>query len=95
MSPDPRPLMVWLAAYLAAGAFYVLRGLADSGAATGKDELCGLGFVALCWLPITVGNSISLSRTCTGYAVLACFKTEAAAPLALVLAIGLTASTVS
>ncbi|MGC5781223.1 hypothetical protein [Methylobacterium sp. NFXW15] len=87
MSPDLRLLVVWLAAYLAAGAFYVLRGLADAGMAAGKDELCGLGLIALCWLPIAVCNLLNLSRTCRATTALVRFGAEAMPPLALVLAI--------
>lgn len=85
--------MVRLAAYLAAGAFYVLRGLTDTSAAAGKDELGGLGLVALCWPPIALGNLLNLSRTCRGTTALARFGAEAAPPLALVLAIVLATHT--
>lgn len=74
MSPDSRPMLVWLAAYVAAGTFYVLRGLDDARASIGRGELAGLGFVALCWLPITFGNLVLLHRTRPLPAVLARFE---------------------
>ena len=94
MSPDPRLLMVWLTAYLAAGTFYVLRGLGDAWASTARGELGGLGLVALCWLPITLGNLATLQRTRTLPAVITRFTAETAPPLALLLAIVVAASTV-
>lgn len=92
MSPDPRLMMVWLAAYVAAGVFYVLRGLGDAWPSVVKGELSGLSLVAVCWLPITLGNLINLHRTRALPIVLARFGLEAVPPTALFLAIAVVAN---
>ena len=87
MSLDLRLMLVWLAAYLAAGAFYVLRGLGDAWNSTARGELGGLSLVALCWLPITFGNLMSLHRTHAMPQLIVCFGVETVPPLALLLVI--------
>ncbi|KMO12790.1 hypothetical protein QR78_26450 [Methylobacterium indicum] len=80
-------ITIWLAAYVAAGTFYVLRGLGAEGARSRQGEWSGLALVALCWLPITVGNLVTLHRTRSIPAVLARFSVETVPPLVLLLAI--------
>lgn len=80
-------LLIWLTAYLAAGTFYVLRGLGEASTAPERDEWTGLVLIALCWLPISLGNLVSVHRTCPLGAVLARFVAETVPPLVLLLAV--------
>ncbi|OAH22452.1 hypothetical protein LPC10_00995 [Methylorubrum sp. B1-46] len=64
MPPVLHPLLIWLTAYLAAKTFYVLRGLGKAWTSPERGEWTGLILVALCWLPISLGNLVSLHRTC-------------------------------
>ncbi|MBM0202952.1 hypothetical protein JNW90_07465 [Micromonospora sp. STR1s_5] len=76
---------VCVLAYLGAGAFFVLRGLAQ--ARVRPRELGGLALVALCWLPIAVGNLVSLHRAHAVPEMWLQFTTEMAPPLAMVAAL--------
>ena len=87
MSLDLHLLAIWLVAYLAAGLFYVLRGLDAGQIPAAWGELSILCFVALFWLPITLGNLVKLHRTRALAFVFVHFCTETAPPLALLLSI--------
>jgi hypothetical protein len=77
---------------LAAGAFFVLRGLGEARRPVCKAELGGLGFVALCWLPISLGNLVKFLQISPPPAVLLRFRVETGPPLALLLSVVLVAS---
>ena len=92
MSPDPRPMMVWLAAYLAAGVLYVLRGLGDAWPSVVRGEFSWFSLVAVCRLSITLGSFVSLHRTRSLPVVLARLGLEAVPPTALFLATAVVAN---
>jgi hypothetical protein len=92
MMPDLNQLFVWSAAYMASGVFFVLRPQDEARRPVCGAELGGLGFVALCWLPIALGNLVNLLQTNPPPAVLLRFQAEAGPPLVLLLTIVLVAS---
>lgn len=85
MSVDLRLIFVSAASYLAAGTFYVLRGLARTSTARNFNYWDGLSVVALLWLPIVVENLLLSYRQHATESVLRGFLLEAAPPLALFL----------
>lgn len=92
MTLDLHLLSIWAAAYLAAGSFYVLRGLGQSGGLVTKGDFVGLGLIAFCWLPITVTNLTALSRLEPVRSTWSQIWSEAGPPLTLLVAIVATAS---
>ena len=87
MSPVWHSILIGLAAYLAAGAFFVLRGLGDNGKSAFGFSLTGLVAVAICWMPITVCNLVAAHRTEPSSVLLTRFGIETMPPLVLFIAI--------
>jgi hypothetical protein len=85
MSPDLRLMLVSVAAYVAAGIFYVLRGLSQTRSPKNHNYWDGLSVVALFWFPIVIGNLLLSYRKHSGNAMLRQFLAEAAPPLGLFL----------
>jgi hypothetical protein len=83
MSPDLRLMSVSVAAYVAAGIFYVLRGLSRTRSPKNQDHWDGLSVVVLFWFLIVVGNLLLSYRKHTVDATLRQFLAEAAPPLGL------------
>lgn len=79
------PWLLILAAYLAAGAFFVLRDLELGG--IDQWQLMGLAAIVVLWLPITLVNVLAFLRTEGLGAAGTRFMIESAPPLLLWIAI--------
>lgn len=84
------PWLLVLAAYLAAGTFFVLRDLKLG--TIDPWELMGLAAIVLLWLPITLVNVIALLRTEGLGSASNKFAIETAPPLLLCIALVMAAT---